>query len=79
MVRRWLVAAMIRQSVVGCCHRPRVAHAHWAFQLVVSVAFSPDGKTLASGSYDKTIQVLGGRDQVASCARLPGIQEQSVQ
>ena len=29
------------------------AHSHW----VMSVAFSPDGKTIVSGSYDKTIKV----------------------
>ena len=29
------------------------AHSHW----VTSVAFSPDGKTIVSGSYDKTIKV----------------------
>ena len=31
------------------------AHSHW----VTSVAFSPDGKTIVSGSYDKTIKVWG--------------------
>ena len=29
------------------------AHGHW----VMSVAFSPDGKTIVSGSADKTIKV----------------------
>jgi len=29
------------------------AHSHY----VMSVAFSPDGKTIVSGSYDKTIKV----------------------
>ena len=29
------------------------AHSHW----VTSVAFSPDGKTIVSGSYDHTIKV----------------------
>ena len=29
------------------------AHSNW----VMSVAFSPDGKTIVSGSYDKTIKV----------------------
>ena len=28
-------------------------HTNWVF----SVSFSPDGKTLASGSYDKTIKL----------------------
>ena len=29
------------------------AHSHW----VMSVAFSPDGKTIVSGSFDKTLKV----------------------
>ena len=39
------------------------AHSNW----VRSVAFSPDGKTIASGSYDKTLKVWGTR----SLSQLP--------
>ena len=35
----------------------RFAHSHY----VMSVAFSPDGKTIVSGSADKTLKVCGMR------------------
>jgi len=41
-------------NIVGCSQRAKSAHAD-GHNKVTSVAFSPDGKLLASGSWDSTI------------------------
>ena len=42
---------------MGRGHRQEHRHAQRAYRAVFSVAYSPDGKTLASGSADNTIKL----------------------
>src|SRR2546425_8291276 len=44
-------------EAMGCGHGEGDPHAQRAHPQVRSVAFAPDGKTLASGSYDHTVKL----------------------
>ena len=51
--RRNLSAPTLAAASLELKAEKQSAHSHW----VMSVAFSPDGKTIVSGSCDKTIKV----------------------
>ena len=52
-------------AAVGRRHRPAPRPAHGAFGLCESVAFSPDGKTILTGSSDRRDAAVGRRHRPA--------------
>jgi len=60
-VRSPRVEAALRQAVYGVRERRLEGHSHW----VSSVAFSPDGLTLATASWDNTIKLWNLQTQTA--------------
>jgi WD40 repeat protein len=50
---RWITTGPVVEDDWNACTQTLEGHSHW----VSSVAFSPDSKLVASGSYDKTVKI----------------------
>ncbi len=56
-VKLLLVVMVVGNLAATAAAQPRLRDTFEATAPVASVAFSPDGKTLASGSFDKSIKL----------------------